>query len=110
MTAFDWTAVSWGGPDQPAATECAVCDAPLPEDDVPLILWSRNGWSARFCAACQQRFWGTSGTAVVYDYSDGRAALAYHDPAYPARTCESCGKSYTGPAIYCSLRCAVEDA
>ena len=55
---FDWTAVSWGGPDEPAAETCSLCDAPIPDDDVTLILWTPGGWCARFCAACQARWWG----------------------------------------------------
>lgn len=41
-----------------------------------------------------------------------RAELAYHDPSYPLRRCErdGCGRHFTGPAVYCSLKCAMEDA
>ena len=55
---FDWTAVGWGGPDEPAADTCSYCDAEIPEDDVPLILWNQDGWCARFCIACIQTWWG----------------------------------------------------
>ena len=55
---FDWSAVSWGGPDEPAAEACSYCDAEIPEEDVPLILWNDAGWCARFCDACQRRWWG----------------------------------------------------
>jgi hypothetical protein len=34
---FPWGAVSWGGPDEPPADDCSLCDAPIAEDDVPLV-------------------------------------------------------------------------
>jgi hypothetical protein len=51
-------AVSWGGPDEPASTTCSYCDAPIPDDDCPLILFNDLGWCARFCRACQVRWFG----------------------------------------------------
>ena len=57
---FNSTAVSWRGPDEPASEVCSYCDAGIPEDDVPLILWNRDGWCARFCHDCQRRWWGLS--------------------------------------------------
>jgi hypothetical protein len=35
---------------------------------------------------------------------------AYRDDAFDERLCDHCGKSYRGPAVYCSLECAVADA
>lgn len=32
------------------------------------------------------------------------------DNSRPDRDCERCGKSYRGPAIYCSMACAQADA
>jgi hypothetical protein len=55
---FNWTAVSWGGPDEPRTDKCSYCDAPLSEDEVPLILWNNDGWAAEFCEACQRKWWG----------------------------------------------------
>lgn len=34
----------------------------------------------------------------------------YEDVSYPARECDHCGKTYRGPAVYCSLECALADA
>lgn len=34
----------------------------------------------------------------------------YRDDAYAERDCDYCGTRYRGPAVYCSLRCAVADA
>lgn len=34
----------------------------------------------------------------------------YVDPRYDPRDCDCCGKQYRGPAVYCSRRCAYEDA
>lgn len=62
---FDWTAVSWGGPDQQRTTICSYCEAPIVDDDcdyldVPLILTTEDGWVAEFCDACQRKWWGAS--------------------------------------------------
>lgn len=37
-------------------------------------------------------------------------ARAYADETYPARVCDHCSKIYHGPAVYCSLECAIADA
>jgi hypothetical protein len=55
---FNWTAVSWGGPDEVVSETCSYCDAPIPEDDTPLILWNAEGWCARFCLKCCADWWG----------------------------------------------------
>lgn len=34
----------------------------------------------------------------------------YRDRSYPIRRCDLCGQFYRGPALYCSLRCAENDA
>jgi DNA polymerase III epsilon subunit-like protein len=36
--------------------------------------------------------------------------MAYFDHRFPERACDRCGKPYRGPAVYCSLKCAMEDA
>lgn len=36
--------------------------------------------------------------------------LAYRDDAFPERPCDRCGQPYRGPAVYCSLTCAMLDA
>lgn len=38
------------------------------------------------------------------------AAGSYQDGSFPERECDRCGKPYRGPAVYCSLECAVADA
>jgi hypothetical protein len=35
---------------------------------------------------------------------------AYIDPRFPERSCDACDRSYRGPAVYCSLACAMRDA
>jgi hypothetical protein len=55
---FNWQAVSWGGPTEPVADDCSYCDEPIPEDGMPLILWNKDGWCARFCTICQAKWWG----------------------------------------------------
>lgn len=39
-----------------------------------------------------------------------RAEAAYRDDSCPERACDRCGEPYKGPAVYCSLACAVADA
>jgi len=34
----------------------------------------------------------------------------WRDDSYPPRDCDRCGKSYRGPPVYCSLKCALDDA
>lgn len=34
----------------------------------------------------------------------------YENNNYPTRECDRCGKLYKGPAVYCSHKCAMEDA
>ena len=54
---FDWTLVSWGGPDEPPAEDCSYCDAPIPDESVPLMIFNPEGWCARFCDKCQRLWW-----------------------------------------------------
>ncbi len=55
---FDWLAVSWGGPDQRVSVDCSYCDARIGDEEIPLILSNDLGWAARFCEACQRKWWG----------------------------------------------------
>lgn len=34
----------------------------------------------------------------------------YRDSTRPERRCDRCGRAYRGPAVYCSLTCALADA
>jgi hypothetical protein len=38
------------------------------------------------------------------------ARAAYRDDSYQERSCDRCGVIYRGPAVYCSLTCAIADA
>jgi hypothetical protein len=42
--------------------------------------------------------------------SQWRARAAYQDDNYPPRPCDHCRLEYRGPAVYCSLECALADA
>jgi hypothetical protein len=50
-----------------------------------------------------------SGAASCCDPA-GSADDAYWDVRLEERACDRCGKPYRGPAVYCSLACALEDA
>jgi RecJ-like exonuclease len=58
---------------------------------------------------------GGSGIASCCDTAGAssakeRAEDSYGDPTFTARACDKCGALYRGPAVYCSLKCALEDA
>jgi hypothetical protein len=55
---FNPMLLTWGGPDEPVAEACSYCDEPIGEDDVPLIMWREDGWTVRFCTACQEVWFG----------------------------------------------------
>jgi hypothetical protein len=44
------------------------------------------------------------------DRATAFARAAYRDDHFPERNCDRCGKPYRGPAVYCSLDCALADA
>jgi hypothetical protein len=50
---FDWDRLTWGRPDSVPTVLCSNCSATL--DDVPLILWTGDGWSVRFCRECGEQ-------------------------------------------------------
>lgn len=64
---FDWTRVSWGGPDQVQSDSCSYCDANIPADAVPLRLWNADGWAAVFCDPCAAAWFGlrTEGSGML---------------------------------------------
>lgn len=55
---------------------------------------------------------GGSGVASCCDAAGSSvdASGLYRNEAYPDRACDRCGKIYRGPAVYCSIECAIEDA
>ena len=46
----------------------------------------------------------------LFEASKAIAPDAYRDDAFEPRECDHCGKQYRGPAVYCSLECAIADA
>lgn len=68
---FDWSLVSWGGPDEPQSDDCFYCDAEIPEEACPLRLWNAEGWAAVFCDDCAERWWGLR----KLDEGEGSVAL-----------------------------------
>jgi hypothetical protein len=68
-------------PDPEAA--CAACGAVQPYGRIR-------------CLAC--------GAPLVFPVSP------YQDDRFEERPCDHCLKLYRGPAVYCSLKCAVADA
>ena len=52
---LDGISVHWSGPNQRPPDRCAFCEAPFSPDDVPLSMWSSEGWCASFCDRCVDR-------------------------------------------------------
>jgi len=46
--------LSWGHPDSPQRELCSVCHGKLP--DVPLMMWTREGFMLQFCDACVDKW------------------------------------------------------
>jgi hypothetical protein len=55
---FDWAKVTWGRPDSPPSVLCSYCSGSLNENDVPLMMFTKDGYAAKFCPACQSKWWG----------------------------------------------------
>jgi ribosomal protein S27AE len=55
-----------------------------------------NDIRGRYCGRCH---------AFVDD-----PPASYRDDRFAERACDRCGKPYRGPAVYCSLACALADA
>jgi|HubBroStandDraft_5_1064220.scaffolds.fasta_scaffold21903_5 hypothetical protein len=51
-----------------------------------------------------------SGIASCCDAAGSNAQAAYRDDKFEPALCHHCGAEYRGPALYCSLRCALADA
>lgn len=94
-----------------AALETLQC----PDCGGKLLRGSRDGTNRNYtCRSCASKFdligidWGTFLGAERLGKDEMQAK--YFDPTYPSRECDFCGENYTGPAVYCSLGCALEDA
>jgi hypothetical protein len=53
---FEPQLLNWGGPDEPQSDECSYCDAPIPEEAVPLRMWRGDGWAIVLCDDCVQKW------------------------------------------------------
>jgi hypothetical protein len=42
----------WSAPDSKIAPFCSVCQAHIPDDDVPLMMWNDQGACVQFCDDC----------------------------------------------------------
>ena len=63
---FDWSRVRWTGPLAPVDDTCSYCGAAIPDDEIPLRLWTPDSSAAAFCRACQSAWWGI----VTFDDED----------------------------------------
>lgn len=57
---FDWNKVAWSKPDSVRSSLCSMIDclAIIPEDTVPLMMWSEDGHAAQWCDKCMEKWWG----------------------------------------------------
>jgi hypothetical protein len=51
----DMAMLSWGSPEERPTGRCSLCETPFTEDDVPLSMWSSEGWGASLCDACADK-------------------------------------------------------
>jgi ribosomal protein S27AE len=65
---------------------CQACGA---------VSFNPNDIRERYCGRCHR-------------FADD--SRSYRDDSFPPRACDRCGESYRGPAVYCSIKCALEDA
>ena len=56
----------------------------------------------------RERYCGRCHAFIVDDWPP--SPEAYRDESFDERACDYCGKLYRGPAVYCSLECALADA
>jgi hypothetical protein len=56
---FEPSLLNWGGPDEPQSEDCSLCDAAIPDHDVPLRMWRSDGWAIVLCDRCVEK-WITS--------------------------------------------------
>ena len=77
-----------------------------------------NDIAARYCGRCHAFVDDpphSPGVQKALDHfwqglAKRRAEEAYRDDRFPERPCDRCGKPYRGPAVYCSLTCAIAHA
>jgi hypothetical protein len=42
----------WSEPDSLIAPFCSLCQAHIPDDEIPLMMWSNNGACVQICDRC----------------------------------------------------------
>jgi hypothetical protein len=52
---FDWGKVAWGRADSPMRP---YCHGKIDDDDVPLMVWRKDGSMAQFCDSCIETWFG----------------------------------------------------
>jgi hypothetical protein len=44
--------IVWSAPDSRIAPFCSICQAHIPENEVPVMVWDAEGACAQFCDNC----------------------------------------------------------
>jgi hypothetical protein len=47
--------ILWGAPDDRPTERCSICETKFKDDDIPLCMWSSDGWAARLCDRCAEK-------------------------------------------------------
>jgi hypothetical protein len=80
----------------------------LPHDAPPLSGEEKGGVVAS--TAKRVNAWWEFSRPETMIYSECDPEAAYQDDTLEPRKCDYCAKEYRGPAVYCSLACALGDA
>jgi hypothetical protein len=55
---FHWSLVVWHPGDRPLPLLCSYCHGKIAFEDVPLMMWKKDGSLAQFCEACIKEWFG----------------------------------------------------
>jgi len=88
----------------------SCCDAAGSSSSPPSFVCPRCGAESFNANDIRERYCGRCHVFVDDLPHKRRAEEAYRDHRFPERLCDHCGKPYRGPAVYCSLECAIADA
>jgi hypothetical protein len=97
-------------PSEAAREAASVVAGKQYADGQPGFVGPQSDGTFVACIGQQHRLSGVAGL-VTHGFSITiNVAPSYNDDACEPRACDHCGATYRGPAVYCSLECALADA